>query len=220
MPEQKVKDFNILCKALEALYTLSEKLWRNYQDLDENQLSLKTRGNHYELVSRIDLLKSHDLYVKIGANSNTLQLDLKNFLLPPLKKKSEFIPLLSFKCDLNGSLPYTSLRIKLFRFTKATEENNGSTVNTPPKRHLKGLGFRFETGDTEHNYCHVQLISIPGSLDKLPENYPCIPTTAGCPVSLFLCMVISFYGTSIWTKYFSNIQLELRHKERLKEIFT
>lgn len=144
---------------------------------------------------------------KLQEGLETLSLDLERMYLPPLRRKSEFIPLLSFKCSFRETSPYISLRVEMYR-----------SVQVEKKIELRGLGFRFETGDLKHKYCHVQMFGASGCPDLLPETDPCIPTTAGCPVSLFICMIVSFYGMRVWNKFFSDVPIENRHLIRLRHI--
>lgn len=207
MPNQNVKDFKLLRNALINLAKVSQKHWNNNMNLSGDALTQKTRKNYISSLATLHPMYLGALYSRLKNGLDTLSLDLERIIMPPLRRKLEFIPLLSFKCCLGKTPPYISLRIEMYR-----------SVQVEKKIELGGLGFRFETGDPEHKYYHVQLFGTARWPDLLPESDPCIPTTASCPVSLFICMIVSFYGVEVWKRFFSNITIEDRHTVRLKHI--
>jgi len=211
MSANNIDDFRTLCLTLSTLHGLAEDRWKEDLDVDDVPLTKSTRMNHYE-VSKNKLLDRSELEHEIQENKNSLKLCLEPFLLPPLKRKKDFIPLLKFKCDLSGSSSTLSLRVVMCRWIEV--KINGKKI-----RQLSGLGFRFEMGDKAHKYCHVQLISLPGCPHKVPEEFPCIQIVATCPFSLFFCLIVSFYGLKTWSTYFTKISLEKRHKEAMKQYF-
>jgi len=185
--------------------------WKKFLDLDDEEIIKSGKANHYE-VSKNDLLNSDELRREIQKNRRSFRLCLQPFLLPPLSRKKDFIPLLKFACDLSDSSCKLSLRVVMCRWVEVK-------TNGKKKKQLSGLGLRLETGDAAHNYCHAQFLSLPGCPHKMPEEDPCIPTAAASPVSLFFCMIVSFYGLKTWSKYFSTIPLDERHKKAIRQFF-
>lgn len=210
MTANAIDDFRILCLTLLTLHKLAKNRWKENLDVEDAPLTKSTENNHYE-IAKNKLLDKYELEHEIQDNKDSLKLCLEPFLLPPLKRKEDFIPLLKFKCDLSGSSNILSLRVVMCRWIEV--KINGKKI-----RQLSGLGFRFEMGDKAHEYCHAQLISLPGCSHKVSEKFPCIPIVATCPVSLFFCMIVSFYGLKTWSKYFSEITLDKHHKKAIKQI--
>lgn len=210
MSDDNVKDFRKLCNVLKVLVNLAKDSWGKSLDLNGKPIGKTARDTNDFIVDKTTWAEK-GLKDEITKNWSTYRLCLKPFRLPPLKRKKDFVPLLKFKCDLNGSSRYLSLRVIMCR--KVEEKTDEKIMER-----LKGLGIRFETADTTHNYCHVQLFSL-SSREKVPEEDPCIPTEAGCPVSLLTCMIVSFYGMKTWTKYFTEIHLEQRHMSTMKQFF-
>lgn len=67
------------------------------------------------------------------------------------------------------------------------------------------IAFRFEPGDEDgwaHGYGHVQLsrsighrsLTLPGSLDWLPDSYPAFLVPGQCVASRFLAMIVAMHG--------------------------
>jgi len=137
------------------------------------------------------------------------------FYLPPLEKNSEFAPILILRCDYNESPPETRLMILMIRHIGDEE---------------KCFGFRFEGPaiDSMHDYWHAQITTelrrrggrqkLPGCPDWIPDEVPCIPTTAKCPVSLILCMLISLYGKRIFNEFFADLNIDPKYKKPLEPI--
>ena len=94
------------------------------------------------------------------------------------------------------------------------------TLDKDDKTTLNGIGFRMETpegtdnGSTGiHKFYHAQLIQQfspkefkdklqTKSLSWLPESQPSFPMLADCPVTLFLCLIVTLYGGG---KYYKKI---------------
>jgi len=188
---------------LEVLADLAKNSWGNLKDLNGTEIGDDEKKINEWISNK--LLNPRALKAIISKNWNSHKLCLEQFRLPPLKKKKGFVPYLEVKCDLSGSSCSSSLRIKILHLDETKK--------------MKALGIRFETGDTAHNYCHVQLFSLPGFSQKIPEEDPCIPTAAAGPLSLLICFIVSFYGLKTWSKYFTEISLEKRHKDAMKQFF-
>jgi len=188
----------MMCELLKRLLDLSDYHWKEGKDLKYKDLAKTgTIRNHERMTWSERCMASEELDSLIN-NSRNSRLCLDRFYLPPLDEDREFIPILSLKCNLISSPPSLSLRVGM---TKYTNDGKGQPVS---------LGFRFEMGhpgqrrrpDSDHNYHHMQLTARPHGeplfgCPELPETYPCVPTPAKCPITLFLCMLLSLYGTKI-----------------------
>lgn len=187
---------------LKVLVNLTENSWKSQRDLNGTTIgSDETKINEWRGKK---FLNSRILSKIITENWLSYQLCLEQFRLPPLKNKKGFVPYLQVKCDLSGSSCSLSLRVELYHLEK---------------NKMKAIGIRFETGDIAHNFCHVQLFSLRSFSQKIPDEDPCIPTAAACPISLLICLIISLYGLKTWNRYFTDISLEKRHKDAMKQFF-
>lgn len=199
-----------MCQVLQRLHRFTSRQWRLRKDLGGSKLNKNTIDNFENMIyyyKRPVSIGELEKIMKEKLGNLCLDLD-KPFYLPPLEENSEFIPLLSLKCNLSESPPNISLRIEMFRYL--IEE----------KYKLQGFGFRFETGKSgsKHDYWHVQVTKVVGGPDWIPDTVPCIPVRAKCPVSLIFCMLISFYGKGMYNKIFSGMNIDKKYKEPLKGI--
>lgn len=210
------KNFGIIGDLLKRLNDRSATLWRNGENLSGSGLSRTTKENYSELINFKPPMSSGELerLVRESRTGRCLSFGESSFLyLPPLEKNSEFIPILSLQCDLSASLQNVSLGIEMYLYDE---------------KKLKGLGFRFEGGelDSIHDYWHVQIVTesratyaeLPECPDWIPTTVPCIPARADSPVSLLLCMLVSFYGKGIYNKLFPDVNIDKEFTQPLKYI--
>ena len=117
------------------------------------------------------------------------------FYLPPLwGDNKNFIPILYLTCDLREQPAEFQIRIGLICI---------DNVSTAPQPRIIGYRYEKEPGNSRHNYYHTQLtlrplepeITLPLFSPDLPEQTPSIPVPARCIVSVFLCMLVSLYGS-------------------------
>jgi hypothetical protein len=204
------EDFETLRKILLGLFDLEKSLWsspdiRHYQELYHD---MPPMYNENEIKNLMDY-RTGDFKSDFRKSSSFLY-------LPPFERDSKFIPILVLDCDLNPPASKISFYITLYKYVGG-------------ERHPKCIGFRFEGshGGPVHDFCHVQIINkIKGTqkrrslkcYDWLPTTVPCIPVKARCPVSLFLLLLVSFYGKGI----LNMIQVELadKYKEPLDGILS
>lgn len=100
---------------------------------------------------------------------------------------NQMVPIFSFAYDWGCSVPKFDLRVGLFLLDKAAN--------------LAGMGFRFESpsGNT-HHFHHAQPIlalesdPLPQWPKWIPERQPSFVLDATDPITLLVCMLISFYG--------------------------
>jgi hypothetical protein len=201
------KDFLVMCELLDSLLDLSDHHWRIRKDLNNNDLDTRTTMRNYDQMALTEhplARRKLDLLMKKSRNS---RLCLDQFYLPPLEEDREFIPILSLKCDLTSSPPSLSLRVGMTKYT-----NGGKCRPT-------SVGFRFEMGkpNSNHNYHHMQFTARPhdeplAGCPELPETYPCVLTPAKCPVSLFLCLLLSLYGSRITENRIFTVNIDRKYK--------
>lgn len=209
------KDFVWVCNLLKEIHIKSNNKWSTFKNLSGSKLDSPTLDNFSNVKEFKNPMKYEELeyLIKNAQESKNLSLHLnKNLYLPPLEYNSEFIPILFLDCDLNKSDPDVSFKINLFR--SIIEEN---TIK------LQYFGVRFEIHGPEspHGYYHFQVTHAhsPGCPDWVPNTLPCIPIRCKCPVSLLLCMLISFYGKGMFNKLFrGDMNIDKNYTECLKDI--
>ena len=54
------------------------------------------------------------------------------------------------------------------------------------------------------------------ALSWIPEQTPCFPLPAKCPVSLFLSLIVSMYGKRLATEIISDVDIAKEYLEPLK----
>lgn len=141
----------------------------------------------------------------------TLDFAQRVLYLPALQKKSNFVPILSLFCKLNGAQSIAQFRVML-----VTLDKNHETLN--------GIGFRMETPESRnqnsdtaakdgiHDFFHAQLIQNFSRTasdgkpeiycpDWLPESQPSFPLPADCPVTLLLCLIVTLYGRNYYNHF-------------------
>jgi len=182
-------------KILLFLDVLSNKLWKDGKTVKGNCVSNSVARSRDKIMEDVIPIGRGDfnkvIYQKIRKR---LVLDNPLFL-PPLDEDDEFVPALTMDWKLNSEWPDISLKVEMYRHFKEGE----FLV-------LKSLGFRFEQEkpNTKHCYIHVQINKERATNNPLlgcpiwiPGHIPCIPIIARCPVSLILCLLVSFYGIDI-----------------------
>ena len=166
------------------------------------------------------LFESHELVLNFSERGKVLY-------LPPLERKSPFVPILSLYCKFNSSLSIAKLRTMLV----CVDENHEKPY---------GIGFRMETqenviqngNETDdggvHDFHHAQLIRAfnQRKLDKklqidspswLPESQPSFPLPADCPEKLLICLILTLYGMKYCRSFINAIELrEIR--QHFKEL--
>lgn len=111
--------------------------------------------------------------------------DERFIYLKPILENIWLVPVMTFKYDISQYPVKMSIRVALF-----LEYGDG----------IKSIGYRFETGDGKHAYCHVQHITEFDSRHILqteawiPQKFPAFPLEAGGIVGLLLCLLGSLYG--------------------------
>jgi hypothetical protein len=214
MTENIKKDYEILCQVLEELNELSLKKWRNSKDLRDSDIRQNTRSNYEKLSIQYYPLQEKTLKKLIRESQNSLSLTIENsFYLPPLDSDNDFIPMLSFNCNLREAPPIIEMRIGMYRYNN--DDNN----------QFQGIGFRFEKHEeSNHDYYHMQLTKIPIEiqtheyLNWMPEHIPCVLLPADNSVSLIFSMLVSFYGNRIVNIMINHMNIDSKYKEFLRYI--
>ena len=211
------KEFGWLAQLLRRLSDKSHSMWRKLVNPSGDPLGKNTIDN-YEALSYVKHPMSPEaLENRLAEDCGNLRLNIGKapfFYLPPLERNSEFIIILSLKCDLDKSLEDINLGIEMYRFDDS-------------KKPL-GFGFRFEgpEADSKDDYWHAQVISearaggdkLPECPNWLPTTVPCIPARAHCPVSLLFCMLISLYGKGMFNKFFVGMNIDRKFTQPLSDI--
>jgi len=212
------KDYGFVCQTLMILAKKSEALWAEMRNLDHSDIKATTRDSHDYVIGSMLPITSRVLEQMIyeGKTGHALYFD-KKLLMPPLQENAGFIPVLSLKCYLNGPSPEMSVRVELYRAIKMNGGENYQSV-----------GFRFEIhgNGSEHNYCHVQLSSehrwegikesLPNCPPWIPVEIPRIPIMANCPVSLFMAVLVSFYGKRETEEMMKPISFDGKYRQMLE----
>ena len=163
--------------------------------------------------------------------------------LPPLKKDTNFVPVLSLSCKLNETQSIARFRVMLicldedenFRgigFRLETPEGQNQDEETPADE--EGLADEEVLGDEDtstnegiHDFYHAQLIKTfdQSKLDEklqitypswLPESQPSFPLPAKCPVTMMLCLIVTLYGRTYYNDFF-NIYVNDYRKSDVKQ---
>ena len=151
-------------------------------------------------------------------NESQLDLDFsdhgKVLYLPPIKKESDFVPILSLDCKWKEKQWSVGIKVMLVCCGNCTDENQIPS----------GIGFRLETPEIMnqpdatrnnegiHDFYHAQLIKKFGKkkLDRklqvkcpnwLPKSQPSFPLPARCPMSLMFCLIATLYGRKKYGEY-------------------
>lgn len=219
MTDEETKHFKTLCKILISLDTFSKDAWKKIIEnpTDENKLTIE--NIKFLNIPRYPLQSKR---LKELAHGKTDQkyifLNTPWFYLPPLRGDDlQFIPILYLDFDLRNSPPIISYRISLLKIY-----DSNMTINP------KGFGYRFEMGHecSSHEYCHAQITidtmgigqPLPSLPPWLPEQTPCFPMPARCPISLFLCLIICLYGKQLAREIISEVDVAKEYLEPVKNI--
>jgi hypothetical protein len=197
-------EMKALRKIIQQVHDFSTQHWKTYEDIDGDKLDQKTRDAYDNLISKYPPIESeelsHRLFESIKPRNLNLYLDGGGRLyLPPLDEDPEFVASLSLECDLKAAT--MSIRIEMQRILEDS---------------MCGIGYRLELGTGEHGYYHLTLASkrpsregggdIMGCPPWLPTNIPRIPTSAKCPVALFVSVLIGLYGFRGYLKLLTKLE--------------
>lgn len=203
--------FGVLCRIQENAWIRKDPRWR------QSAVALATfdtvMGGAPPITEKeLDNLFPNSEVVEVHFSERS-----KVLYLPPLEKHTQFLPVLSLWCDLDGTRTKMTLKVMLI-------SSGGDGGN------LHGVGFRLESphGEEEneedeskkvgrHDFYHAQLIRSLGygppveCPSWLPETQPSFPLTADDPVTLMLCLLLSLYGKRYcWTFYTEHQIFDLR----------
>lgn len=127
--------------------------------------------------------------------------------LKPTFDKVAIVPIMAFKYNIDDTRDIAAASIGLALLLR-----DGNTGNP------KAIGYRYESGDGKHNYCHIQHIRYFNDDYQLPtegwipDSSPTIPIDAGGPVGLLLCVLGSLYGTKYVDQLAGKVDLRrVRH---------
>jgi len=219
MAYDEIKCFKTLCRILISLEEFSKESWNNLKDnpREEYEIAIENikvfNDIRYPLESKRLMEQAHS---KTG--SPYVFLNRPWFYLPPLYGDDRhFIPILYLDFDVRNEPHIISYRLSML-----------SVYNPDMKWDPKGFGFRFEIGrdNSSHAYCHVQITTdtmgwgkpLHPSLSWIPEQTPCFPLPAICPISLFLSLIVGLYGKHLATKIISDVDIAKEYLEPLKNI--
>jgi hypothetical protein len=221
-PQESYKDLETLGHILQRIHKLQEKYWADGRDLRGKPLPRISRDYHDDVATIVChpiTLKDLDGLIKKSVRGN-LQLNVGNLFMPPLDLDKSFVPVLSLECDYGCSPVTMRLCVGMFSF----DQNHKPIV----------FAVRFETAhfSSNHDFHHGQFTreferksgasngssrtrkhvfaSLPG---WTPKHIPCIPVPADTPISLIICMLISFYGALIQSNI-SDLNIGAKHLEK------
>jgi hypothetical protein len=132
------------------------------------------------------------------------------FYMPPLEGNKDFVPLLWVECDFRTTPAKASFRVGMYRFL-----GEG-------KPQCFGLRFEMHAERSNHNYYHMQITPRPHTevdcdhVDWIPGKDPHVLLPAKDPVSLILCMLVSFYGMRISETMISPMNIDKKYKQPLE----
>lgn len=183
MPNSTEDEFKLFKQVLVALC-------KNYRGHAGAGLSeeLSRNLNFWQGIwSPLDKNKILSLTIRARHSLDSLQNASAQFLyLKPFQSRGKnVVPVMTFMCRIKNGIVEASIRLVLI-----FEVENG----------YKAMGYRYETGNGKHAYCHVQHITEIDHAHKLPtedwihEEVPAIPIDAGGPVGLLMCILGSLYG--------------------------
>ena len=217
MSYDKIKCFQTLCKILISLEEFSRESWNTLKDNPREGYELAIENIkvfndiRYPLESERLKEKAHS---KTG--SPYIFLNRPWFYLPPLYGDDRhFIPILYLDFDVRKEPHIINYRISML-----------SAYEPSMKWDPKGVGYRFEIGRdrSSHAFCHAQITvdtmdwgkPLHPSLFWIPEQTPCFPLPAKCPISLFLSLIVSLYGKHLSMKIISDADIAKEYLEPLK----
>lgn len=206
----------------DVLLTKYQKLMISYPPMIRPQVE-------YLLSDKTDNPKSD--FLELAARKEAF------FYLPPFNKDIGYVPVLILRCDYSKSPPEACLALLMFRYCESEEKIKcfGFRFEAPHKAQTPEK-------DTIHDYWHVQIsakirgrvekrtrdgrvISIPVGLELpecpswIPDAFPGVPTSAKCPVSLILCLLVSLYGKEMFNRFLVDCNIDSECIEPLKHIF-
>jgi hypothetical protein len=206
--QNKSSDLQTIGRILQRIHELQEKHWLEGKDLRGKKLPKASRDNYDYFASSFCqpiALRSLDGLI-VESVTRHKSLEVENLLMPPLDLDKKFIPVLSLECHPGTKTSPFSMRICVGMFS--------FVQNRQPVL----FGIRFESAhfNSNHNFCHGQFtrefeynshkldgagapkrIQIKSLPDWMPKHIPCVMVPAENPVSLVLCMLISFYGDRV-----------------------
>jgi len=185
-----------LCNILRQVHEFSWSLWESGQTVSGSAIDNRANATYDSLARTADHYPLEpeplDGRLRTSERSHDLRLYFNHgtrFYLPPLDENCEFVATLSLDCKL--SEPNRSFKFRIEMYTLREQQ-------------LHGIGYRFEFGEGEHKHAHVTLAkerpdseggkALFGCPIWLPTYIPRVPTIAGTPVSLLVCMLIGLYG--------------------------
>lgn len=214
----------LLCKIQESIWDDNNPVWLEtdptWKRSDHALETYKSLYSNWKPIS-YDTIEYQLRYPKVELNFSQWG---NVIYLPPLKKDSKFVPILSPYCILNETQSIARLQVMLVRRGNNTDEDK--------KPH--GLGFRLETPENMnqamnstgrsqnmganndigmHDFHHAQLIHRFRhekldllniySLPWLPQSQPSFPLPAKCPITLLLCLIVTLYGGKSYMLFFN-----------------
>lgn len=199
------KDLGPFCQILKWLFDI-HKPWGDHLDEDEKKGYQRLEPVYRSFTNETELEKA------LPRNTSESIKWSKYLYLPTIKDGQHMMPILSVRCDCNGTGYHTRLRLFLFLIDD-NEENS--------------FGIRFESpeGPGSHNFYHAQFIrefdkganvkDCPSWL-PLPTKYPSFPVDASDVVSLILSILFSLYGLGFLKELnstnFSNMLKDYKNK--------
>ena len=150
---------------------------------------------------------------KLLSASDELHLDLSDkvlYLPPLLDHNSDFVPVLSLKCDIDEKNEDVELRIMLIHRHKDEHK-------------LYGIGFRLESPegkDSAHDFYHAQFIVGFGfgrdvdCPNWIPCTQPSFPLSADSPITLLLTLLITLYGKNYCWQFYNKHSLAQKDMKR------
>jgi hypothetical protein len=209
MDPMSITEFGL---ALKEILKLSEQEWTGQRGRRKpNRRALDSYNQLIYLFSplKTEQLRPFESLQKEKKDELRFQSGNQYLFLPPIEEEVSLVPLMSLKLLFNRQVS----QLKICVLFLSMDENK-------PKYHI---GFRLECPESQnqgqenpepigvHDFYHAQLITeldgapIQGP-EWLPVSQPSFPLVANCPVTLFLCLLLSIYGKKRYISFIINTQ--------------
>jgi len=219
--DEKSKQFIPICRILKAVDKYSKKEWKLIKENPPEEYK-ETIKIHNFLIASKPPLRSERLLESAHESIRNPYIFLEDpwFYLPPLTGDDlNFVPILHIDCDFRENPTLISYRIGMIHI---------KDVDTNPIPECFGIRYEIGVPGSSHAYCHSQITLNPFVLGGpplpslplyLPEQTPCFPLLARCPVSLLLAVLVSLYGRIKGHEIISDIELAQEYTDLINQVF-
>jgi hypothetical protein len=143
------------------------------------------------------------------SNELVFQTNRLYFYLPPIEREARFVPVMTLDCHFSDRLSKFCIHILFL----SVEDNHpyycvGFRIETPENQNQIQQAGGQARGSGNHDFYHAQLLNKPEGmpgLDHLPDSQPSFPLVANCPVTLFLCILLTMYGRKFFHEFVTGL---------------